>query len=176
MIDDVKSIDEEIHVKSDLPIMVKTDSKGIIEYANEYFITLSGYDIGEIIGKDIGILKHPNMPDTVFNHIWENLLKKRNTKAIIKNISKNGSYFWLQAKFDFKVNQNTREIESFYAYYSPVSEKARVDLGKLYDIISKIEKHTDTDIAESYFAGYLEENSQDYSSFVDSFYQYETQH
>lgn len=174
MTDEAESNDQEIHVKSNLPIMVKTDSKGIIEYANEYFIELSGYDIGEIIGKDIGIIKHPNMPDTVFNHIWENLLKKRNTKAIIKNISKNGNSFWLQAKFDFKVNQDTREIENFYAYYSPISEKSRIDLGKLYGVISKIEEHTDTDIAETYFSGYLEENSFDYSSFVDNYYQHKT--
>jgi len=165
-------IDKEIPVKTNTSIMVKTDNKGIIEYANDYFIELSGYDIGEIIGKDISIVKHPEMPDIIFDHIWERLLKKENAKAILKNITKTGEYFWLQAKFDFKVNENTREIENFYAYYSPVSKKSILELDKLYKIISKIEKHTGIDIAENYFLGHLEGKSQNYDDFIEEYYQY----
>ena len=172
MIDKLVPIDKEITVKADASIMVKTDNKGIIEYANEYFIELSGYEIGEIIGKDISLVKHPEMPDIIFDLIWESLLKKENTKAIIKNISKTGEYFWLQAKFDFKVNENTREIENFYAYYSPVSKDSITKLNKLYQVISKIEKRAGMDIAESYFLGYLEDKSQDYNEFVEEHFQY----
>jgi len=165
----VTPINQEIFVNTDEPIMVKTDRTGTIEYANLEYANLSEYEIEEIIGKDVSFLMHPDMPSTVFNHIWESLFQKKRTYAILKNISKSGKFFWLQVNFDFKVNEETREIENIYAYYSKTSFKAKEELDVLYKKIKNIEIHRGYDVADNYLNGLLDEKKLDYNYLIESY-------
>ena len=165
------AINQEIFIKPGLNLMVKTSNVGTIEYANENFIELSGYDISELIGRDINILKHPEMPNTIFDHVWENLLQKKNTKAIIKFLAKSGEYFWLQVKFDFKVDEVTRGIKNIYAYYTPVNKTQITDLINLYQKLTRIEHHSGIHTTENYFLGILEEKSMNYTEFIATYFQ-----
>ena len=162
---------QEIHILSDDPIMVKTDRMGTIEYVNLEYASLSEYEVEEIIGYDVSVLMHPDMPITVFDHIWESLFQKKRTYAILKNISKSGKFFWLQVNFDFRVNEETREIENIYAYYSKTSVKAKQELDILYKKIKNIETHSGIEVAENYLNGYLDEKSIDYNEFIESYIQ-----
>ncbi len=162
-------IDSEIHVLNNASIMVKTDRTGTIEYANLEYTNLSEYEVDEIIGQDVSILAHPDMPETVFNHIWESLFKKQRTYAILKNISKSGKYFWLQVNFDFKVNEETREIESIYAYYSKASNVAKVELGAIYKKIKSIEEFSGMEVAENYLNGFLDEKGIKYHNLIEKY-------
>ena len=164
-------VNQEIHVLSDDPIMVKTDRTGTIEYVNLEYASLSEYEVEEIIGHDVSVLMHPDVPTTVFNHIWGNLFQKKRTYAILKNISKSGKFFWLQVNFDFRVNEETREIENIYAYYSKASLKAKQELDVLYKKIQTIETHSGIDVAENYLSGYLDEKSLEYNEFIESYIQ-----
>lgn len=166
-----KPVNQEIHVLSDDPIMVKTDRTGRIEYVNLEYANLSEYEVEEIIGHDVSSLMHPDVPTTVFDHIWESLFLKKRTYAILKNISKTGKFFWLQANFDFRVNEDTREIENIYAYYSKVSPKAKQELDLLYKKVKNIETHSGIDVAENYLNGYLDEKSIDYNEFIQGYIQ-----
>ena len=44
-------------------LVSKTDTKGIITYANDAFVAISGYSREELIGKSHNIVRHPDMPD-----------------------------------------------------------------------------------------------------------------
>jgi PAS domain S-box-containing protein len=166
-----KPVNQEIHVLSDEPIMVKTDRTGTIEYVNLEYATLSEYEVEEVIGHDVSFLMHPDVPTTVFDHIWADLFQKKRTYAVLKNISKTGKFFWLQVNFDFRVNEDTREIENIYAYYSKASLKAKQELDILYKKIKNIEIHSGIEVAENYLNGYLDERSIDYSEFIESYIQ-----
>ena len=162
-------VDVEKTVTSESSIMVKADRTGSIEYANLEYARLSEYEVDELIGEKLSVLLHPDMPSTIFNHIWEKLLDKKRTFAIFKNMSKSGKYFWLQVNFDFKVNEDTREIENIYAYYSKVSLKGKQSLSVFYSKLKAIESHTGVDNAENYMKGYLEDRGIDYQDFIESF-------
>nr|WP_299239349.1 PAS domain S-box protein [Sulfurihydrogenibium sp.] len=56
----------EKSVPSDKFIVSKTDTRGIITYANPVFIEISGYTEDELIGANHNIIRHPDMPRTVF--------------------------------------------------------------------------------------------------------------
>jgi len=160
----------ELNIDSNVTFMVKADRTGTIEYTNLDYAKLSEYGIAELIGKDISALIHPDMPSAIFNHIWESLFKKERAYAIFKNISKTGKYFWLQVNIDFKVNEETREIENIYAYYSKTSESAKKELNTLFKKVKSIETHTNIDIAENYLNGYLDEQDLDYKSLIEKHY------
>lgn len=64
--------------------MSKTNKKGVVEYANEYFMEISGYEEFELIGQPHNIIRHPDMPKVIFDLMWKKLLDKENIHALVK--------------------------------------------------------------------------------------------
>jgi len=84
-------------LKEDDYIVSKTDLTGKIIYGNEIFVDFSGYTQDELIGKPHNIIRHPDMPRIVFKLLWERLKNKEEIFAYVKNLSKNGDYYWVFA-------------------------------------------------------------------------------
>ena len=67
--------------------------------ANDYFVELSGYPEAELIGKSHNIVRHPDMPKTVFKLLWDALKAGKEYKAIVKNRRKDGKYYWVYSEY-----------------------------------------------------------------------------
>ena len=160
-------IDSEVHVLSVKIPMVKTDVDGIIEYANDYFLDLSEYKAGELMGESFMLLTHPDMPKTVIDVAWKQILNKKTVSTIVKFITKSGKFFWLQIRLDFKVDEQTREVKNIYYYGAQAPITSILELKKLYDKLSKIEKESSLEYSEKYFINYLENLDLDYNSFFE---------
>lgn len=78
-------------------IVSKTDLKGFITYGNRIFIEISGYEEGELLGAPHNILRHPDMPRVIFKLLWETIQAKREIFAYVKNLAKDGSFYWVFA-------------------------------------------------------------------------------
>ncbi|NOR80129.1 MAG: PAS domain-containing protein [Methyloprofundus sp.] len=78
-------------------IVSKTDLKGVLTYANNDFIRISGYSLSELIGKSHNILRHPDVPAEFFKDLWISLKEERPWTGIVKNRCKNGDYYWVLA-------------------------------------------------------------------------------
>lgn len=76
-------------------IVSKTDLKGIITYGNRIFIEFSGYSEEELIGAPHSIIRHPDMPRAVFQLLWDTISQGKEIFAYVKNMSKDGSYYWV---------------------------------------------------------------------------------
>lgn len=74
-----------------------TDLKGQITYCNEAFIEISGFSLTELIGSPHNIVRHPDVPSAVFEHMWRTLKKGRPWMGIVKNRCKNGDHYWVNA-------------------------------------------------------------------------------
>ncbi len=85
-------------VPSDEFIVSRTDLNGKITYANETFAQISGYEIDELIGKPHNIVRHPDMPHSVFKTLWETLQRGEMWKGYVKNLRKDGGYYWVYAE------------------------------------------------------------------------------
>ena len=71
-------------------IVSKTDKRGIITYVNDLFIKVSGYTKEELIGKSHSIIRHPDMPDSLFIELWKTVSSGKTWKGIVKNRRKDG--------------------------------------------------------------------------------------
>lgn len=169
MISKPEPFDKEQHVNSNKTIMCKVDPHGIIEYANEYFVELTGYSEGEIIGESLNLISHPSMPKVINNLIWNELKRKQKTFGIIKYISKSGSYYWLQVKFDFKVNEDTRELLNIYLYAFTPDRMSILELEKFYKKLNRIEKEASFDVSQKFLSNYLENSKLTYSDFIQKY-------
>ncbi len=92
-----KMVDEYKEAVDEANIVTKTDSKGIITFANDKFCEISGYTKEELIGKPHNIVRHPDMPSSVFKEMWETIKAKKTWKGVIKNLNKNGSSYYVQS-------------------------------------------------------------------------------
>jgi PAS domain S-box-containing protein len=76
-------------------IVSKTDLKGRITYGNRIFIEFSGYSEEELLGAPHNIIRHPDMPRAVFQLLWDTITAGKECFAYVKNMSKDGSYYWV---------------------------------------------------------------------------------
>lgn len=87
----------ERQMREDDFIVSKTDLKGRITYGNRIFIEFSGYSEAELIGAQHNIIRHPDMPRAVFKLLWDTIQAKKECNAYVKNMAKDGSYYWVFA-------------------------------------------------------------------------------
>ncbi len=87
----------ELVLADDKLLVSKTDPKGILTYANNAFIDISGYTESELLGRQHNIIRHPDMPRVIFRLLWETLKNNREFNGYIKNMAKDGSYYWVFA-------------------------------------------------------------------------------
>jgi PAS domain S-box-containing protein len=78
-------------------IVSKTDLKGRITYGNRIFIEFSGYSEAELLGAQHNIIRHPDMPRAVFKLLWDTIQAKKECNAYVKNMAKDGSFYWVFA-------------------------------------------------------------------------------
>lgn len=104
----------EIFFDDDDLIVSKTDTKGRITYANKTFCRMAGYDEAELIGRPHSIIRHPDMPRAVFKLLWDTLIEGREVFAYVKNLSRDGSYYWVFAHVTPSFDRN-REITAFHS-------------------------------------------------------------
>jgi PAS domain S-box-containing protein len=78
-------------------IVSKTDSRGVITYANDVFLRVSGYAMDEVIGQPHNVIRHPDMPRAVFQLLWDTLAARRELFAYINNLAADGAHYWVLA-------------------------------------------------------------------------------
>jgi PAS domain S-box-containing protein len=158
-------IDEEIILDPAKYIMSKTDPKGIIEYANEYFMEISEYDEFELMGKPHNIIRHPDMPQVIFKLMWARLHNGENIYALVKNLAKSGRYYWVLTSFKTKYDEEGN-ITSHHSYRKAAPVDAVRKIEKLYKVLRSIEYTQGMNMAERYFIGLLEEKGKTYDEFL----------
>ncbi|WP_320033743.1 PAS domain-containing protein [Halarcobacter sp.] len=87
----------EIKLDKKTMIVSETDAKGIIVYANEDFCKISGYTKDELIGNPHNMVRHEDMPKAAFKDLWETVQSGNVWKGIVKNKTKKGDYYWVNA-------------------------------------------------------------------------------
>ena len=79
-------------------IISRTDLKGFITYANETFAQISGYTIDELIGKPHNIVRHKDMPKSVFKTLWETIQSGKKWEGAVKIRRCDGGYYFVWAE------------------------------------------------------------------------------
>lgn len=75
----------------------RTDDRGVIAAGNTVFQSVSGYEWDGLLGAPHKVIRHPHMPKGVFWLVWNRLTAGRPTAAFIKNMAKDGTYYWVMA-------------------------------------------------------------------------------
>lgn len=163
----VHIVNEKIELDSKKYIVSKTDTEGVIEYANDYFIEVSGYKETELVGEPHSIVRHPDMPKIIFKIMWDRLEEGKNIYAIVKNRAKDGRYYWIITDFEANLDKVTNKPISYVAYRQSASDKIVAEIEPLYQKLIEIEKTSGVESSEKYLNGYLEEKGKSYDDYME---------
>ena len=132
---------KEIVLADDTLITSKTDLKGDIIYANADFLKYAGYKMDEILYKPHNIVRHEDMPRTVFKFLWDYMKNGQEIFAYVKNRTKNNDYYWVFANVtpSFDIHN---QIIGYYSVRRKPNPKAIEQIKPLYKELLKIEKES----------------------------------
>jgi PAS domain S-box-containing protein len=153
--------DEEIILDPKRYIVSETDEKGKITFVNDYFIEVSGYSEEELMGKPHSIVRHPDMPKVVFKLLWETISQGKNINAVVKNLAKDGRYYWIFTEFESRRDTDTGKIIGYHAARKSISKHVLEIIADLYAKLLEIEKSEGVEASEKYLISFLKEKGDD---------------
>lgn len=88
---------QEVIFQNEQRLISATDLHGNLTYCNDEFVAISGFSREELIGSAHNIVRHPDMPESVFAHMWSYLKDGKSWMGIVKNRCRNGDHYWVSA-------------------------------------------------------------------------------
>ena len=172
MSNDKLCIDEEIQLDPKRYIVSETDAKGRITFCNDYFIEVCGYTKDELLGSAHNIVRHPDMPKIVFKLLWDTIRQGKNINAVVKNLAKDGRYYWIFTEFASRKDADTDEIIGYTASRKSISKYVIEVMADLYAKLIEIEEKEDIIASEKYLITFLKDKDEDleFADIMDEIY------
>lgn len=155
----------EVQLNDNDFIVSKTDLHGRITYGNRHFIKISGYQEDELIGAPHKILRHPDMPRVVFKCLWDAIKKKEEIFAYVKNLAKDGSFYWVFANVTCTYDDNG-QVKDYHSVRRRPSRKAMEVIPSLYRELHTAEQRGGITASEKMLESILNEKGLTYHDFV----------
>jgi aerotaxis receptor len=112
-----------------------TDLTGKITYANNEFCVVAGYSLGELVGQNHNIVRHPSMPKAAFADLWSKLKQEGSWRGMVKNRCKNGDYYWVDA-YITPVYENGK-VTGYQSVRTLPNKSQKQKAQQLYDTLNK---------------------------------------
>ncbi|RWU18127.1 chemotaxis protein [Pseudomonas alkylphenolica] len=88
---------QEVIFQNEQRLISATDLHGNLTYCNDELVAISGFSREELLGSPHNIVRHPDMPEAVFAHMWSYLKDGKSWMGIVKNRCRNGDHYWVSA-------------------------------------------------------------------------------
>lgn len=99
----LKKFDENV-------IASNTDLNGMITYVSKAFSRVSGYSHSELIGHSHSMMRHPDVPSSVYKDLWDTIQAGKTWKGEFKNRRKDGSDYWVFNTISAITDENGKAI------------------------------------------------------------------
>lgn len=166
---DVTPTRRETLMKEDETIISKTDTKGKITYANRTFMRISQLNEDEVLGIQHNVIRHPDMPRAVFKMLWDTLQAGDEYFGYIKNICKDGGYYWVLANVTPDYDEKG-QLQGYYSVRRKPNPKAIERLIPVYQKMREIEaRHRPKEAlihSQQYLDEFLRQQGKSYNAFI----------
>ncbi len=106
--------------------VIITDLEGRIEYVNSRFCTVTGYTLGEVIGKNPRVLKGGSTPQEAYRDLWRTVTSGNEWHGELQNKKKNGELFWETVSISPILDENGR-ASHYMAVKEDITERKRLE-------------------------------------------------
>ena len=126
-----------------------TNSKGIITYTSEAFCKISKYSEAELMGRPHNIVRHPDMPKSLYEDMWATIKQGKPWRGEIKNRAKDGKAYWVDVNIEPKFDDK-KEIIGFAAIRQDITDKKRIEELSITDRLTQLYNRLKLDEVLSY--------------------------
>ncbi|MGB1239507.1 MAG: PAS domain-containing protein [Pseudomonadales bacterium] len=130
----IEPTNREVSLSEDEFIVSKTDTQSNIIYINRVFMQISGFSERELLHLPHSIIRHPDMPRAVFHLLWQEIKAGREFLGYVKNICKDGGFYWVLAHVTPDWDENGKVI----AYYSVRRRPTRTAVKYMTELYAKM--------------------------------------
>lgn len=121
-----KQIDRYASTVDNYVITSSTDENGIIESVSQAFCDISGYSREELIGQNHSIVRHSDMPESVYTDLWDTIQSGKVWHGEIKNAKKNGDFYWVDVTIEPRFDQQSN-IVGYTAIRQDITDKKHIE-------------------------------------------------
>ncbi len=187
----IKELEEFNYALDVSAIVVKTDSKGVIKYANDKFCNVSGFTEKELIDKNINIINSGNRSKSFFKKLWNTITDKKNYTNLFQNRHKDGSIYYIETTINPIIDTNGN-ITEFIAvshdmtqlmnslantkkaqqakeeFFINISHEMKTPLNSILGFSSLLKKRVKNDAKSSMMIETIQETGNDLNNLVES--------
>ncbi len=161
----LKKINHEIKCATQQVIVSRTDLEGNIVYCNPTFLEVNSFKSSEIINQPHSIVRHPDMPKTIFYIIWSIIKQGLPIQAVLKNQTNEGEYYWTLISIKPQKDRDNKVI-SYVSYGKQAPDAVIKTIEPLYNILSEIEHDISIDASLKYLESHLKEKKMTYAQYM----------
>ncbi|MBF0265076.1 MAG: EAL domain-containing protein [Gammaproteobacteria bacterium] len=107
-------------------IVSSTNVKGNIIYVNDKFCELSGYSYAELLGQNHRMIKSDAHSPEFYKHLWKTIASGKVWHGEVKNKTKEGSYYWVEATIVPFMNHKNKP-ERYVSIRTDISKRKKAE-------------------------------------------------
>lgn len=107
-------------------IFSTTNLQGIITHVSSAFCKISGYSKEELIGVSHSLVRHSDMDKSLFSAMWKSISAGKMWKGEIKNLRKDGTFYWVDAEIEPLFNEKGKSI-GYTAVRHDITDKKEIE-------------------------------------------------
>ncbi len=156
----------EVRLEENDLIVSKTDTRGVITYANRTFMRIAGFSEPELLGAPHNLIRHPDMPRAAFKLLWDTLKGGGEFLGYVKNLCRNGSYYWVMANITPDYD-TSGQLRGYFSVRRKPSAEAVNTLVPIYRQMVELEQqHRAIEPSMAFLEQLLAQQNLDYRTFV----------
>ena len=113
-------------------ITFSVDGEGKIVSISDAFCRISGYTREDLIGKDHGLIRHSDMPESIIEEVSATIRQGKTWQGELKNKKKNGDDFWAQS-YVSPVFDEQGEFNGYTTIREDISDRKRAEALSITD-------------------------------------------
>lgn len=133
-IEDIESFNELLNKNI---ITSTTNLSGKILSVSDAFCKISGYERSELIGKNHNIVRHPDMPSSIYKDMWDTITAGLVWQGEVKNLKKNGQSYWVKSVIEPKISKDGNIIGYSSIRYD-ITDKKKLEIISITDGLTNI--------------------------------------
>ena len=107
-------------------LVVITDLSGAVEYVNPKFERLTGYNLEEVLGKNLSMLQSGEQSNESYEKLWNTILAGKEWQGTFHNKKKNGELYWESATIA-PIKDDNDKVINYLAIKKDITEQRQAE-------------------------------------------------
>ncbi|MFK5893368.1 MAG: diguanylate cyclase [Pseudomonadota bacterium] len=122
---------------SDNVIFSNTDLNGVITEVSDAFCHVSGYTRKQLVGLSHGVIRHPDMKNSIYEDLWHTIENDKIWKGEIKNLKKDGGFYWVDSTISPRFDKDYNKI-GYMSIKQNITDKKTIEALSITDSLCGI--------------------------------------